>query len=103
MKNTIDMTEEDKKRLNSFQRAQERVEEMKNFYTHLIAYLMINPFLILVNYFTYWDFQWFWFPLFGWGLGLAAHALTLYGFGSQWEEQKIRRLMEEDKDESTKY
>ena len=97
------MTEEEQKRLNSFQRAQERVEEIKGFYTHLIAYLMINPFLIFVNYYTYWDFQWFWFPLFGWGIGLATHALKIYGFGSQWEERKIRKLMEEDKDEITKY
>ena len=97
------MKEEDKKRLSSFQRAQQRVEEIKSFYTHLIAYVMINPFLIFVNYYTYWDFQWFWFPLFGWGIGLATHALQIYGFGSQWEERKIRRLMEEDNDESTNY
>lgn len=97
------MTEQEQERLNSFQRAQERVEEIKGFYTHLIAYLLINPFLILINYFTYWDFQWFWFPLFGWGIGLATHALKVYGFGSQWEEKKIRKLMEEDEHETTKH
>lgn len=97
------MTEEEKNRLSSFQRAQERVNEMKSFYTHLIAFLMINPFLIFVNYYTYWDFQWFWFPLFGWGIGLATHALKIYGIGSGWEERKIKKLMEEDRDDTTKY
>ena len=92
------MTDEEQKRLNSFHRAQERVQEIKALYTHLIIYLLVNPFLIFINYFTYWDFQWFWFPLFGWGIGLAAHALTVFGFGAQWEERKIRKLMEEDKD-----
>ncbi len=93
-----EMNEMENKKFNSYQRAQERVEEIKAFYTHLITYLAINPFLIFINYYTYWDFQWFWFPLFGWGIGLGAHALTVYGFGSKWEERKIRKLMEEDKD-----
>lgn len=103
MKNITNMNEQEKERLNRFQRAQERVEEIKALYTHIIAYVFINPFLIVINYLTYWDFQWFWFPLFGWGIGLATHALTVYGFGSQWEERKIRKLMEEDKDETIKY
>ncbi len=98
MKNTIEMTEQERERLNRYKRAQDRVDEIKGFYTHLIAYLLITPFLILINYFTYWDFQWFWFPLFGWGLGLATHGLKVFGLGSQWEERKIRKLMEEDKD-----
>ena len=92
------MTEQERERLNSYQRAQDRVNEMKGFYTHLITYLMIIPFLILINYFTYWDFQWFWFPLFGWGIGLAIHGLKVFRLGTEWEERKIRKLMEEDKD-----
>jgi hypothetical protein len=61
-----------------------------------MVYLLVNPFLIYVNYVTYWDFKWFWFALLGWGIGLAAHGLTVFGFGSTWEKHKIRKLMEED-------
>ena len=44
------MTEE-QQRLNSFHRAKERVQEIKALYTHVVVYLLINPFLIFINYF----------------------------------------------------
>jgi hypothetical protein len=40
--------------------------------------------------------QWFWFPLFGWGLGLIIHAFKTFGYGSTWEERKIREIMEKE-------
>ena len=90
------MMEQDREKLNSYQRAQARVDEIKGFYIHLICYLLVNPFLIYVNYVTYWDFKWFWFALGGWGIGLATHALTVFGFGKNWEQRKIRKLMDEE-------
>ncbi len=77
-------------------KAQARVEELKNFYNHLISFIVINPFLIFVNYMTFWDFKWFWFSLGGWGLGLLIHALTTFGVSRNWEERKIRELMDKE-------
>lgn len=82
--------------LNRYERARKRVNEIKGFYIHLMCYLLVIPFLIYINYATYWDFQWFWFPLLGWGAGLTAHGLTVFGMGKKWEERKIAELMEED-------
>ena len=80
-------------------RAKKRVDDLKEFYGSLIAYVFVIPFLAYVNYRTYWGFQWFWFPMFGWGLGLTIHALKTFGIGNDWEEKKIRELMEKDKNE----
>src|SRR5690606_37315425 len=83
---------------NAYFKAKERVKEMKEFYGNLLSYCVVIPFLIFINYYTYWDFQWFWFPLFGWGLGVTIHGFSVFGYGSSWEERKIKELMEKDEE-----
>ncbi len=80
----------------SYQRALKKVTELKEFYGNLISYAIVIPFLIYINYITYWEFKWFLFPLFGWGLGLCIHAFQAFGIGNNWEEKKIKELMEQD-------
>lgn len=81
---------------NKYLRAKQRVEELKGFYGNLISYCLVIPLLIFINYKTFWGFQWFWFPMAGWGIGVAIHAFTVFGYGANWEERKIRELMEKD-------
>ena len=81
---------------NAYFKAKQRVKEIKEFYGNLISYCVVIPFLIFINYYTFWGFQWFWFPLFGWGIGLTIHGFSVFGYGSNWEERKIRELMEKD-------
>jgi two-component system, LytTR family, sensor kinase len=81
---------------NAYLSAKQRVKEMKEFYGNLLSYCLVIPFLIFINYRTYWDFQWFWFPLLGWGLGLTIHGFSVFGYGAQWEEKKIREIMEKE-------
>jgi hypothetical protein len=80
-------------------RAKERVEELKGFYTHLAMYLAINGVLFLLNALTS-DTWWFYWPLFGWGIGLAAHAISVFvetgRVTRDWEARKVRQLMERD-------
>ncbi len=49
--------------------------------------------------YTYRGFHWFWFPLFGWGMGLAFQAYEVFGkdkyFGKSWEDRKMQEYMEE--------
>lgn len=85
---------------NSYYRAKQRVKELKEFYGNLISYCVIIPLLIFINYRTYWDFQWFWFPMLGWGLGLTLHGFSVFGYGSRWEEKKIREIMEKEQQKS---
>ena len=80
----------------NYLRAKKRVEDLKGFYGSMMAYVIVIPFLIFINYRTSWGFQWFWFPMFGWGIGLLIQAFTVYGIGSNWEDRKIKEIMEKN-------
>lgn len=85
---------------NAYYRAKKRVEEIKGFYGNLISYCLVIPFLAFINYKTSWEFQWFWFPMLGWGMGIIFHAFGVFGYGKSWEERKIKELM--DREDQTK-
>jgi sensor histidine kinase YesM len=77
-------------------RAKKRVEELKGFYGNLISYCCVIPFLIFINLKFSPQFHWFWFSALGWGFGLTMHALKVYGYSSNWEERKIKEILEKD-------
>ena len=77
-------------------KAKKRVEKIKGFYSNLIAYCLVIPFLIMVNYLTYWEFKWFWFSAIGWGIGVVIHGFMTFAISSDWEEKKIKELMNND-------
>jgi len=83
-----------------YQKAKERVEVIKNFYIHLIVYGVVNLMLFSINMIVTPDGLWFIWPLLGWGLGVVFHALSIFGsgrgFGTDWEERKIKELMENE-------
>jgi hypothetical protein len=85
---------------DSYVRARNHVEELKGFYYSLLSYCLVIPFLIFINYRTSWEFQWFWFPALGWGLGLTIQAFRVFvnngAFGRKWEERKIQEFMREE-------
>lgn len=89
---------------DSYLRARNHVEELKGFYYSLISYIFVIPFLAFVNYKTSWHFQWFWFPMFGWGIGLAIQAFRVFindgAFGRNWEKRKIEEFMKQEEDDS---
>jgi len=78
-----------------------RVEKIKGFYRHFSVYIIVNPFLIFINLRFSPGFQWFWFPAFGWGIGLVFHFLEVNNYniflGKNWEDRKIKEMMKEDK------
>lgn len=76
----------------AYEKAKERVTQLKGFYGNLLSYCIVIPVLIIINVITS-DFQWFWFPLLGWGLGLTFHAFETFGFGKRWEEKKIQEYL----------
>lgn len=86
-----------------YEKARKRVEEIKGFYSHLIVYVLVNCGLIALNLLTTPESRWFYWPLIGWGIGLIAHAASVFGFaglfGPEWEQKKIREIMEKDKRE----
>jgi two-component system LytT family sensor kinase len=82
-------------------RAKEHVDKIKGFYANLITYCIVIPFIIFINLRFVPHFHWFWFPVFGWGMGLAFHAMDAFRYnpflGKGWEDKKIKELMGEDK------
>ncbi|MFH7017669.1 histidine kinase [Flavobacterium sp. FlaQc-47] len=77
-------------------RAKKRVEELKGFYANIISYCCIIPFLIFINLRFSPGFQWFWFSALGWGFGVVMHAFKVYGYSSNWEERKIREILQKE-------
>ena len=95
-------TEQSSSKLDdSYVRALNHVDELKGFYYSIISYCLVIPFLIFINYQTSWDFQWFWFPMFGWGIGLAIQAFKVFvndgAFGRNWEKRKMEEYMNNEK------
>lgn len=80
----------------AFIRAKDRVEKLKGFYSNLISYCCVVPVLVFINIKSG-GFQWFWFPVFGWGMGVTFHAIETFGYGKSWEEKKIQEILNKDK------
>ncbi|MFS4417088.1 2TM domain-containing protein [Maribacter sp. 2307ULW6-5] len=80
----------------AYKNAQERVGELKGFYSHLMVYVLVIGVLAVFNFYTV-NFPWVIFPAVGWGIGLAGHGLGVFGqnllFGKKWEERKIREII----------
>jgi hypothetical protein len=81
----------------SYLNARKRVDDLKDFYGSLISFIIVIPILIFINYRTYWGFQWFWFPLLGWGLGLVFSAAKVYFPRSNWEQRKFQQFLDEER------
>src|SRR5207248_11539529 len=54
----------------------------------------------VLNLLTSPDTRWFYWLTLGWGVGIVAHALQVYGsftiFGKDWEDRKIEQYMKRD-------
>lgn len=77
-------------------KVQERVKELKEFYGNLTSYCIVIPLLIIINLSTS-NYQWFWYPLIGWGFGVVMHAFGTFGWGKNWEEKKIKDIIQKNK------
>jgi hypothetical protein len=83
-----------------YERARKRVQALKGFYIHAVTYVLVNIGLFVINLMTGGGW-WFFWPLIGWGIGLAAHGLNVFGFGGvlgqDWEERKTREFMDKER------
>lgn len=97
METSADYSDENK----AYFRAKKRVEELKGFYANVISYCCVIPFLIFINLRYSPGFQWFWFSALGWGFGVVMHAFKVFGYSSDWEERKIREILEKENKKQT--
>lgn len=87
-----------------YKKARRRVREQRGFYFHLIIYVLVGAFLVGVNVKTSPDDLWVVYPLIGWGIGIAFHAVSAFSdgiWGKAWEERKIKEILERDKSTGT--
>lgn len=98
---TVTLVEEFNEK-SAYLRAREKVKKVKDFYANLISYCTVIPLLVIINLWTG-GYQWFWFPMMGWGFGLTMHALGTFGYGQKWEERKIQEFMQKNKHNSSKW
>jgi uncharacterized membrane protein len=82
-----------------YEDAKKRVTEIRDFYQHFSVYLVVNAALVALNLLTSPGYFWFVWPLFGWGIGVAFHALSVFGgfWGRSWEDRKIKEIMDRDR------
>ncbi len=83
-----------------YKAARKRIRKLKEFYTHIGAYIAVNLMLVFIDLADgSGGLDWFYFPLVAWGAGLLIHAFDVYvlegWFGAQWEERKMQELMGE--------
>lgn len=87
--------------LEEYQKARDRVQEIKGFYAHVAMYLLANLVLVVLNLATLRKNDgiiWFVWPLVGWGVVLAVHAISVFGIGRflgrDWEDRRIRQELD---------
>lgn len=102
----------------SFIRAKKRVKAIKGFYVHFMVYILVNIFISSVVVFgltkSGYNFEDA-FSNFGvystwlfWGIGMFFHWLGVFGFkslglGNDWEEKKIKELMDKEDQKNSKF
>ena len=81
--------------------AQKRVKEIRGFYAHLISYVAVNIVITIFNI-LYHELGYMkikvnqFYSLIIWGIIVLIHAGFVF-FGNDWEQRKIKKLMDKDK------
>ena len=90
-----------------YQRAKESAESKIGFYIHFAVFLGVNCLLMVIILKTSPQSLWFLWPLFGWGIGVILHGLTVldvFNFSAakkrliekELAKEKYRKQMEEN-------
>ena len=82
----------------AYRRAKARVEARLGFYRHVMIYVAVNLFLIVLNLRNERHHIWFYWPMLGWGFGLFWHGWNVYSYrwNSARKDRMIQREMERD-------
>jgi len=84
-----------------YEKAKKRIEEIKKFYGNVVTYVAINIILIIINLVTSPGTLWFYWVTIFWGIAILLHASRVFilrgkFLGEEWEQKKIRELMEKE-------
>ncbi len=76
------------------QLAERRADAKIGWRNHAMVYGLVNAGLAGLNLATSPHYLWFIWPLFGWGIGLAAHGLSVYGAMDAGRERAVQAELE---------
>ena len=78
-------------------RAFEEVQKLKEFYGHLITYVLVIAGLFAINLITLPEYIWAKWPAMGWGIGLMVHGVKTFKpvrlFGPEWEKRQVEKRL----------
>lgn len=86
--------------MDAYEKARVRVKKKKEFYQHLASYVIMSGFFFLLNAVTSFGSWWFYWPMMGWGIGLAFHYFDAFGFpgvgeiSEEWEQRAIEEELQ---------
>jgi len=83
-------------RSHNADRAEFDAIQRREFYGHLLTYLLVNGFLVVINLFTSSGYFWAMWPILGWGLGLAFHVVETFfknsdSYREEFEKWQVKR------------
>ncbi len=87
------MTETAARETELRERAVKRLKKRRDFYAHVLVYLLVNAFLVVIWWVTTsGGFFWPVFPIVGWGIAVVMNAWDVY-FSEDISEEDIQREM----------
>ena len=72
------------------ERALKRLKKRRDFKGHVLVYLLVNTFLVIVWAMTSAAFFWPIFPIVGWGIGVVMNAWDVWR-GDDFSDEEIER------------
>ena len=79
------------------QKALEYVRDVKGFYTHLTTFSLTIFGLFILNWIVSPGYFWVFWVVFGWGIGIISHAVSVFEvfsfFGPDWEKRQVEKRL----------
>ena len=73
------------------------VRKVKGFYIHLAQYGIVITLLTVLNLVTSPGYFWFVWPAMGWGIGIVAHAMSVFNkipfLNADWEKAQVEKFL----------
>lgn len=84
--------------------AKKRIEDLEGFYWNFASYIVVNIFFVFLDL-RDGSYDWSYWPLMGWGMGVAFHAIEVFGFfnNKSWKDRMIRKELERRKREREEF
>lgn len=73
------------------------VRKLRGFYIHVFQYIVVNLFLLAINFLTSTHHLWVFWVMGGWGLGLVFHGFRTFRshglLGPEWERRQVEKRL----------